>query len=182
MTYRAIIDACALYPFGVRDTLLALAEREFYDVLWSDRILDEMGRHLVGDGRMTEQQMLRTVGAMSGAFPDASVSREAVDRLEPKMTNDPKDRHVLAAAVAGRADAVITMNLRDFAAEHCDVWRVRAIHPDEFLLTLLAKDPTTTIACLRHQARILKRPPTTFEKHLDGLSRTVPRFVAAVRG
>ncbi len=56
------------------------------------------------------------------------------------MTNDPKDRHVLAAAVAASATHVVTVNLRDFpiASRPSDVL-VQA--PDRFLLDRLRENP-----------------------------------------
>lgn len=49
---------------------------------------------------------------MVSAFPDSSVT--GYEPLIPVMANDPKDRHVLAAAVRGQAHALVTQNLRDF--------------------------------------------------------------------
>ena len=90
----------------VRDTLLRLAELELYDPYWSERILDEVGRNLIADGRASERQEGALLDAMTGV-DSASVPAAAVDRLESAMTNDPKDRHVLAAAVACDAQAVV---------------------------------------------------------------------------
>ncbi|MCZ4088670.1 PIN domain-containing protein [Sinorhizobium psoraleae] len=50
---------------------------------------------------------------MEEAFPDASV--EGWEEIEPDMRNDPKDRHVVAAAVAAEATVIVTSNVRDFS-------------------------------------------------------------------
>lgn len=179
---RVALDACVLFPFSLRDTLLRLAELEFYDVLWSERILDEMSRNLIKKKVMSVETARRTVRVMSTAFEDAAVPPGAIESLEPVMTNHWKDRHVLAAAVVGGADAVVTKNLRDFADEDCTRWGVRSIRPDEFLLGLLAKDQGRVLGCLQDQAGALKRPPVTFDELLGSLHKEVPEFVAAVLG
>ena len=61
------------------------------------------------------------------------------------MTNDPKDRHVLAAAVKCRAHFIVTSNLRHFPSESLAEWGVEATHPDEFLLRLYESDPATPV-------------------------------------
>ena len=60
----------------------------------------------------TETQAGRRITAMETAFEDAKVTGNG--GLVGSMTNDPKDRHVLAAAVRGAAHAVITENVRHF--------------------------------------------------------------------
>jgi hypothetical protein len=54
--FPVILDACVSYPAALRDTLLRAAERDLYTVYWSEGILEEAGRNLIGDGRMTEAQ------------------------------------------------------------------------------------------------------------------------------
>lgn len=71
---------------------------------------------------------------MEDAFPDAMVPREAYDHLILAMTNDPKDRHVLAAAVAARADVIVTFNVTDFPAAACRPYGIDVQHPDTFLV------------------------------------------------
>ena len=46
------------------------------------------------------------------------------------MTSDPKDRHVLAAAVASQAQAVITTNLRDLPEAASAPCGIEILHPD----------------------------------------------------
>ena len=101
MAYAAVLDACVLYPASLRDTLLRFAAAEFYDLLWSDRILDEAGARRLRD-------------AMANTFDGAMVPAEAVAGLEDAMTNDPKDRHVLATAVASQAQAASRRISRTF--------------------------------------------------------------------
>lgn len=126
MIFSAVLDTNVLYPFSLRDTLLRLAELELYTPLWSARILEEMTRNLT-ERQMTEDQAARIATAMRAAFEEADVDAGEIERLEPAMTNDPKDRHVLAAAVAADSELIITFNLDDFPPEACDPLGVEAI-------------------------------------------------------
>lgn len=181
MAFLAVLDACVLYPFALRDTLLRLAELELYDPRWSDEILEEMSRNLVQRHGATVEQVDRIVAAMTAAFGGASVPADLVARLIPAMTNHEKDRHVLAAAQASGAEAVVTLNLADFPEEATQPLGIDAIHPDDFLQTLFAIDASGVVDALVRQAADLTRPAWSFEELLDALARTVPGFAAVVR-
>jgi predicted nucleic acid-binding protein len=189
MPFRAVLDANVLYPFSLRDTLLRLAEPEpapaptpLYIPLWTERILEEMVRNLVEDRRMDQERANRLASLMRSAFEEASVSDEAIAALEESMTNDPGDRHVLAAAVAGGADAIVTLNLEHFPPEACEPFGVEATHPDEFLVALYELAPERVVAEVRQQADDLTNPPWTFADLLDALERAgVPESANALR-
>lgn len=110
MAFPAFLDACVLLPISLTDTLLRLAQANTYRPLWSDQVLDEVERNLpkVSDA-VTPQKARKRIDAMRGAFPDAMVT--GYEALISAMTNDEKDRHVLAAAVKGGAEVVVTANL-----------------------------------------------------------------------
>jgi predicted nucleic acid-binding protein len=180
MPFSAVLDANTLYPFSLRDTLLRLAELDAYTPLWSERILEEMRRNLV-ERQISEEQADRLAAAMRDAFEEAEVDATSIDRLEPELTNDPKDRHVLAAAVAAGSELIVTFNLDDFTAAACEPLGVAAIHPDDFLLDLHRVGPGIVRAVLDQQAADLN-PPWPLDQLLDALETAgVPRFVAAVR-
>lgn len=160
---------------------MRLAELELYDVQWSELILDEMRTNLVEHYGASDEQANRVVAAMRGAFPDAVVPADAVARLEPAMTNDEKDRHVLAAAVASGSEVVVTFNLADFSEEALAPLGIEAVHPDDFLRTLFAIDEPAVLGALEQQAADLVNPPWTFDELLEALERATPGFVAAVR-
>jgi predicted nucleic acid-binding protein len=181
MPFAAVLDASVLYPLPLRDTLLRIAETELYDPYWSERILDEVVRNLVADGRANEEQARRLTDAMAAAFDGAAVPQSAVDRLEPAMTNDPKDRHVLAAAVVSDAQAVVTFNLKDFPLRACEPFATEPLHPDVFLLDLYGLDGQEVYEAIERQAAALSRPPMDLEELLDRLAVTVPSFAQAIR-
>jgi hypothetical protein len=53
--------------------------------------------------------------------------------LAASMTNDPKDHHVLAAAVRCGADAIITDNVRHFPMSSVEAYDLDVLTPDDFL-------------------------------------------------
>lgn len=181
MTFGAVLDACVLYPFSLCDTLLRLAERELYDPYWSDRILEELRRNLVRN-RVTVAQAEHRIDLMRRAFPEAAVPERAIAQLEAAMTNEAKDRHVLAAAVASQAEAIVTFNLRDFPEDACAVHDIEPIGADEFLVMLHDLDPKIVEAEVDAQAKALLRPPVTRSELLAMLARAgVPRFAERIR-
>ncbi len=52
------------------------------------------------------------------------------------MTNDPKDRHVLAAAVMSQSQIIVTDNLRDFPGEALAPFNLESYSADQFLTLL----------------------------------------------
>lgn len=177
MTFRVLFDACVLLPYQLCDLLLRLGETDIYQPLWSDEILEEVSRNLVISLGRTEQQATRRVGQMQKAFPHATV--EGYEALVPVMTNDPKDRHVLAAAIHGQAALIVTANLKDFPAEALAPYGIEAVHPDECLLDQLDLYPQQTTKCLQEQRAAYRSPSFSRSEFYGSLRLTVPQFADA---
>jgi len=175
-TLRVVLDANVLFPFTLRDTLLRAAAADVFQVCWSATILDEMSRNLVRTGLATDAQAERLVSAMQAAFPEASV--HDFESLVGGLHNDPKDRHVVAAAVRAGATAVVTWNLKDF---HPLPPGLVAIDPDTFLCERLTSREQIFAAVLRAQAGALRKPPRSVADILGALERMVPRFATRLR-
>jgi predicted nucleic acid-binding protein len=176
VAFQVDLDACVLYPASLRDTLLRLAAAELYDLYWSEPILEEVHRNLIENAGITSGQADHLVNNMTAAFEGAIVPSEQITALEPAMQNDPKDRHVLAAAKAIGAEAVITTNLRHFPDEVCAPLGIDVIHPDAFLTTLYDIDPSGVRQIVEQQAADLKNPPMTFDEVVAVLSVVTPEF------
>lgn len=128
---RAVLDACVLVPEYLRDTLLLAFEAEMYQAYWSQKIFDEMSNNLVKRGVKTVEQAKYFEAVITEYFPEAMV--DVPDGLENLMTNHPKDRHVLAAAVRAKAEVIVTSNLKDFQSKDLASWNIEAQSPDDFL-------------------------------------------------
>jgi hypothetical protein len=92
------------------------------------------------------------------------------------MTNDAKDRHVLAAAVASEAQAIVTLNTKDFPEAACEPFAVEIMDPDAFLLDLMNLAAKEVCGVLARQVAALRRPPITMTDLLERLAVTVPQF------
>ena len=178
MAFRAVLDTCVLYPAHLRDTLLRLSERRLYVALWSGDILQELRRSLARAG-IASGSVERLLSAMRDAFPGSEVV--GYGHLVSAMECDPKDRHVLAAAVRADAAALVTFNTTDFPAASVERFAVEVVEPDEFLLDLLDLEPEDVIEELKAQAAANRRAPTTLRELLRALAKAgVPKFAAAV--
>jgi predicted nucleic acid-binding protein len=142
----ALLDTCVLVPAYLCDTLLSLAEDGAYRPLWSKDILCELRRNLIKLG-IAEDRAGSRIAQMQRFFIDADVA--GYEDLIEGMPNDPKDRHVLAAAIRGGAETVVTANLSDFAPEALMRFEIEAVHPDDFLLDQLDLFPRLVIEAIR---------------------------------
>jgi type IV secretory pathway TrbD component len=101
--FPVVLDACVLVPASLRDTLLGCAERRMYLPRWSNEILDELRRTLLEKLGRSPEQVDHLLAELNRHFADARV--EGFETLVALMTNDPGDRHVIAAAVKCGAEA-----------------------------------------------------------------------------
>ena len=91
------------------------------------------------------------------------------DLIDGLHLPDPDDRHVLAAAIRGRADVIVTINIRDFPGDILAPFGIEAQHPDEFVLHLLDLAPGVVAGAARNHRESLGNPPKTIEKYLNTL-------------
>jgi hypothetical protein len=171
-----VLDANVLFPLTLRDTLLRAADASFFQLRWSQLILDEVERNLVLRGGITREQAERLRSTMEAYFPEAMVTGH--EPIISSMPNEAKDRHVAAAAVTSGASLIITHNLRDFRILPSPI---RAQDPDEFLCGLFTREPAAFMQLLQRQTADLKRPPITLAQLLDRLGRMTPRLADAAR-
>ena len=162
--YTAILDACVLYPAPLRDLLLSLAEEGLYRARWTIRIQEEWIRNLAAKRKdISPEKLSQTAALMVEAIEDCIV--ENADQLIDALAlPDPNDRHVLAAAIVGHADAIVTYNLRDFPEVNTSVFGIEALHPDDFLVAQYDLDPIKFLSVVKVVRGRLRRPPRTAEE------------------
>lgn len=180
--FSALLDACVLVPAALADTLLRVAELNLYRPLWSARILDETVAAIEEvHPDLPAGAARRRADRMDRAFQDASVS--GWEGLLPALgLPDPDDVHVLAAAIVGRADIIVTLNLKDFPQTLLESYEIEVIGPDEFLLDQLDLAPDLVLEAVRRQAEDSRRPPVDLSALLAHLAQCgVPQFAAAAR-
>ena len=80
---------------------------------------------------------------------------------------DPDDRHVLAAAIRGHADLIVTTNQRDFPFDVLGRWGIEAQHPDDFLTHQFHLSQPLFLQAVKTVRLRLKHPPKSVEEYLD---------------
>src|SRR5215470_11308743 len=92
-----VLDACVLANFSLCDTLLRLAEPpRLYEPKWSEEIIRETIRTLESKLEWPSSLTDYFQAELRAHFGEAWIS--GYESLIPRMANDEKDRHVLAAA------------------------------------------------------------------------------------
>jgi hypothetical protein len=171
-----VLDACVLANFSLCDTLLRFAESPaLFEPKWSEEIIRETARTLEDKLGWPKSLTAHLEAELRSHFREAWI--DDYDFLIPRMTNDAKDRHVLAAAVRYGAPLIITFNLKHFKPEQLAPWGVVAMHPQAFLIDVFSQKQDAVIAKLEQQAADRGR---SLGDLLNILNVTVPGFAALV--
>jgi predicted nucleic acid-binding protein len=176
--FTAYYDANVLYPSDLRNFLMHLDLTDLFRTRRSADVHEEWIEALLKTRPdLTREKLERTRSLMDEHAPDALVTGHH-DLIPGLVLPDPNDRHVLAAAICGRADVIVTINLKDFPAQTIEPFGIAARHPDEFFLHLLDLAPGRVLKVAGDHRTSLKNPPKTVEEHRgtlepQGLTQTV---------
>jgi hypothetical protein len=172
--YLVVLDACVLVGGGLRDTFLRLAETpRLYVPKWNDDIIREMSRTLDRKFAKTPGQIEYLCYELRRTFPESWVI--GYKDLEPSLRNQPKDRHVLAAAIRSGAQTIVTFNLKDYPREALEVYDIEAVHPDEFLVNQFHLDDALVTSKFIQQAAAIGRTPADQLRAFDRVG-ALPTF------
>ena len=170
--YTALLDANVLYSVAISDALMEVAITGVYAAKWSKQIDDEWVRNLAQNKLRPQADFHTRRDLMHDACPDWEVPEDAWRLIEPSLKlPDANDRHVLAAAIAGHADSIVTINIKDFPISVLGPLGITVLHPDEFLLQQLELEPLVVLPAFKVMRARLKTPTYTPEKFVDALER-----------
>ena len=175
----AFYDACVLFPPSLRDFLVWLAIHGACRARWSEAIHDEWIRNvLVHRPTVRKASLDRCRELMDRNVPDSVVT--GYEGIIPGLElPDPDDRHVLAAAIHGGAEWIITFNLKDFPIASLHPHQMEALHPDDFVCQLMDNTPELVCLSARRQRELLKSPPKSVDEHLS--SAPAPSSIATAQ-
>ena len=137
---RVLLDTCTLVPGPIRQILLNSAEANLFMPLWSDKIFEEWQfvafKSNVHAFEATKVEIL----LMRDKWRNSVVPRD--NALEDTLLlPDIDDRHVLAAAIVGRAQVLVTNNLKDFPLRILSKHGLTRRSVDSFLWELFSEAP-----------------------------------------
>jgi hypothetical protein len=167
-----------------------MSQSGLFRAKWSDDIHEEWVRNVIRIQKkkgLTEANLAiltghleKTKNDMDKAVLDARVmGYESIQKTLSGINE--KDRHVLAAAIVGKAQMIVTYNLKDFPKNELSSFGIDAVHPDSFLNDQLDLDLDRCLQFTR-QARIhFKNPTIDSKRYLEILSQLrLTEFVKAL--
>lgn len=141
-----LLDANVIYSITLADVLLTLADHDLFLPLWTPNVLQEAQEAASRTLPDAAQQAFRKrLIMMDQAFPESSIHVEESEWSQFDLP-DPDDRHVLAAAAQGQADALATRNIKDFPQKLLDSFSIQVITPDDLLCVLLRRNRKPQLA------------------------------------
>jgi len=172
--YTALLDACVLYSIAMTDALISLAVTGLFAAKWTQAIEAEWMAALVRSRPELQGRLAFRRDSMRLAVPDWEVPEAAWKPLAIGLVlPDANDHHVLAAAIAGHVDCIVTTNLKDFPSDATAEYGVEVIHPDQFMINQWDLDQLTAIATFKRMRARRKKPEE--EETAEGFAQALER-------
>jgi excisionase family DNA binding protein len=139
LRWRVYADTNALYPIGIADLLLRLADDKVTELLWTDYLLDEVERVLVDKKGLPRTAAQYFCQCIRDTFPQGHIPEaDYRDLIDSRTGPDADDHPHSAAAITGRADVLLSADSKGFPPN--DVHPAIRMSPDEFF-TVNRSDP-----------------------------------------
>ena len=169
-TSTALFDACVLYPQTLRDLLLNLARTGLFHARWTDLINAEWTRKLLEKNPGKADRVARTLALVNQSVEECLISGYE-DVIPTLQLPDSDDRHILAAAIVGGVDVIVTLNLDDFPPERLEPFGIEAQHPDMFVAHLIGLDQAVCCAAIRRMRERYRNPSMTPAEYVNSLEK-----------
>lgn len=174
--FTVVLDANVLADSTISDLFLRLSEEpRLLSPRWTEEIWAETKRTLIAKLGWPEETTDSRIKAAITTFPEAMISD--YEAFIEQCTNDPKDRHILAAAIRAKVETIVTMNVKHFKSVDLAPWGVTAAHPGDYLKVLYDLDEGVVVSVLHKMADIRSKSLTEM---LSRLSVGVPTFTIHV--
>jgi predicted nucleic acid-binding protein len=128
--------------------LLSLAHADLYTARWTQEIEHEWASSLVKKYPDAADKIPRLVEHMREAIPDCLIVDYA-PLIASIQLPDERDRHVLAAAIRGNADAIVSLNTKDFPASVLATFDIEIQTPDQFVLNQIMLNPPKALMAIK---------------------------------
>ena len=153
---RVFIDADCLHKLYLRTLLLTLAGSGDIHILWTREVFEEARKSLVARFPEDSEKLRLKFDLIKTHFYGNEVKgyQWLIGTLGCRDLND---EHVLAGAIQGKADVLLTFNLRDFPKDSPQGLRV--MHPDSFLSLWLEAKPKEGIQAISEWLARFENPP-----------------------
>lgn len=179
--FTVTLDASVLFPNMKRDILLRFFEADLYRAQWTERIQQEWLGHAIERFPDKGAALRRTDDLMREHFDSAWVDEDEYARFINLVSlPDPDDRHVVAAAIAGRADYIVTDNLKDFPSDELARFSLEVGSADNFLSGTFEHYPQGALNVLAEHRQGLRSAPGPSEYLMLLRQRGLPRLAARV--
>lgn len=145
--------------------MIRLAQTRRFRARWTDAIQREwMTALLRNRPELDEAKLSRTMTLMNQAVPDCLITGY---------------EHLLAAAICGGAQAIVTTNIKDFPEQTLAEFEILPRHPDDFILDLADLEPAVVATAAKLQRAALKHPSLSPEAFISKLRQQGLPGVAA---
>ena len=84
---------------------------------------------------------------------------------------DDDDRHILSAAIQGKANLLVTFNIKHFPQTYVSSFSIGVINPDDFIANLFNQNKAAVLQAFNNQVANLRNPPMAKEDIVNILDK-----------
>ncbi len=163
-----LVDANVVYQSFLRDVMLRVFQKIAIKPRFTNKIHEEWMKNVEEKQEIPWENLEKTMNKINDSFSDSII--DGYEYLEEQLMEiNPKDRHLLAAAIHGNCDYIISLDASFRKEVEQSTYEIETITPNEFLLQELQFNEDKILLVIQEHRKILKRPEISeeeYRKHL----------------
>ena len=183
---RCIVDANGLFSVPKRDLIVSLSRAGLLDPFWTEIIISETRSALekrflrLNKGILrARRDVLRAVNMLEYYNPESKLIGDFSSPPDHINLPDPKDNHVLHAAIECDADYIVTENIQDFPPNDLEAFKIETRTADRLISETIEEFPLIAFDAVVELHERMVNPPVAFDDLLSKW-RTIHKLTATV--